>query len=367
MGIVISIGGSSTGTCTGSSSLLEYKYGDDVSRFFSGGKFTEATVIMDGSSVADASYMFYGCKELSNLTLVRLSLNGDSVTTQMFHGCDNLNSVTLERCDETTVQRIATQIEIDGINAEVVSSRTSTIRCRGLLVGQSVGNKTHDTSSFKYAIGDDCSTLFSGSSFINATIRGIDTSSVVNMSHMFYGCSSLKRLDLSSFRTDKVMDMSSMFQGCNEMTELNLSRFSIHSSANTSSMFVGCDNLRYVNVRYCSEETIAILLSQLISDTDDWKEWKREGTYLIQPIYRITFDSNIGFGNNGGFDFDDFEEEETMPLQISAFGMRKTLRNESSDISMIEDSQVNQEDTQHDDDKETIAITVTVDPVVSNN
>ena len=34
------------------------------------------------------------------------------------------------------------------------------------------------------------------------------------MSHMFYGCSSLKELNLSNFNTNNVTNMECMFYGC---------------------------------------------------------------------------------------------------------------------------------------------------------
>ena len=37
---------------------------------------------------------------------------------------------------------------------------------------------------------------------------------VTNMSYMFYGCSSLKEINLNNFNTNNVTDMSDMFSGC---------------------------------------------------------------------------------------------------------------------------------------------------------
>ena len=36
------------------------------------------------------------------------------------------------------------------------------------------------------------------------------------MNHMFYGCSSLKELNLTNFNTNKVKDMRWMFYGCSD-------------------------------------------------------------------------------------------------------------------------------------------------------
>ena len=44
---------------------------------------------------------------------------------------------------------------------------------------------------------------------------------VGDMSMMFWGCSSLKELNLSNFNTSKVTNMESMFSNCNSLENLN--------------------------------------------------------------------------------------------------------------------------------------------------
>ena len=55
---------------------------------------------------------------------------------------------------------------------------------------------------------------------------------------MFFGCSSLKELNLNNFNTNNVTDMSCMFIGCSSLKELNLSNFNVN--ANIYSMFFQC-------------------------------------------------------------------------------------------------------------------------------
>ena len=45
------------------------------------------------------------------------------------------------------------------------------------------------------------------------------------MNYMFYGCSSLKELNLNNFNTINVINMSDMFFGCSSLKELNLNKF----------------------------------------------------------------------------------------------------------------------------------------------
>ena len=51
----------------------------------------------------------------------------------------------------------------------------------------------------------------------------LDTSNVTEMSSMFFNCSALTSLDLSTFDTSNVTEMLSMFSGCTGLTSLDLS------------------------------------------------------------------------------------------------------------------------------------------------
>ena len=74
-------------------------------------------------------------------------------------------------------------------------------------------------------------------------LRTFDTSSVVNMHGMFFGCIDLAHVNLSSFNTSNVINMSSMFLYCSKLITLDLSSFDTSNVLNMSCMFEGCSNL----------------------------------------------------------------------------------------------------------------------------
>lgn len=83
-------------------------------------------------------------------------------------------------------------------------------------------------------------------------LSGLDTSNVTDMSDMFRGCSSLASLDLSSFDTSNVQGMSGMFSGCSSLASLDLSNFNTSKVNNMGAayepdkregMFSGCTSL----------------------------------------------------------------------------------------------------------------------------
>ena len=70
-----------------------------------------------------------------------------------------------------------------------------------------------------------------------------NTAKVTSMQRMFYSCSSLTNLDLSSFNTAKVTSMQEMFRQCSSLTNLNLSSFNTAKVTTMYGMFDGCSSL----------------------------------------------------------------------------------------------------------------------------
>jgi len=62
------------------------------------------------------------------------------------------------------------------------------------------------------------------------------------MIYMFFGCLSLKELNLSNFNANKVTNMSCMFYGCSSLKELNLSNFNTNNVIYMNYMFYGCSH-----------------------------------------------------------------------------------------------------------------------------
>ena len=82
-------------------------------------------------------------------------------------------------------------------------------------------------------------------------IQGLDklnTSSVTNMSSMFYQCGNLTSLDVSSLDTSKVTEMILMFSECSRLSTLNLNNFDTSNVTNMSSMFSYCTGLQSLNL-----------------------------------------------------------------------------------------------------------------------
>ena len=78
-------------------------------------------------------------------------------------------------------------------------------------------------------------------------LKYLNTSKVTNMSCMFYGCASLKSIDLSSFDTRNVTSMDAMFYNCKSITSLDLSKFDTQNVTDMQMMFLQCTSLTSIN------------------------------------------------------------------------------------------------------------------------
>ena len=83
---------------------------------------------------------------------------------------------------------------------------------------------------------------------ISGMKENLNTENVVDMAAMFYGCCSLKDLDLSGFKTSDVNTMHSMFSGCVGLHDLDLSGFDTRKVNNMAMMFDGCKDLQNLNL-----------------------------------------------------------------------------------------------------------------------
>ena len=101
-----------------------------------------------------------------------------------------------------------------------------------------------DLSSFNTSnVTDMFAMFYYCSSLTSLDLSNFNTSNVTNMHYMFRRCSSLTSLDLSNFNTAKVTDMGGMFRDCSPLTSLDLSSFNTSNVTDMSQMFWKCSSL----------------------------------------------------------------------------------------------------------------------------
>ena len=92
--------------------------------------------------------------------------------------------------------------------------------------------------------GDDCENMFAGlNNLISADLRGFNTSSVTNMSAMFWNCPELISLNITNFITNNVTRMDNMFVACYKLTTIDVSSFNTGKVEYMDRMFAACTEL----------------------------------------------------------------------------------------------------------------------------
>ena len=90
--------------------------------------------------------------------------------------------------------------------------------------------------------------FYNCSSLTSLNLSSFNTSNVTYIWYMFSGCSALTTLDLSSFNTSKVTGMTNIFRNCSTLTTLDLSNFDTSMVDGMERVFAGCSALTTLNL-----------------------------------------------------------------------------------------------------------------------
>ena len=113
--------------------------------------------------------------------------------------------------------------------------------CSGLT---SLNISSFDTSK----VTDMGRMFFNFDGLTSLDLSSFNTSNVTNLGYMFCYCSNLTSLNLSGWNTSNVTDMSGMFDGCSSLTSFDLSNFNTSQVTNIHGMFDGCSSLTSLNL-----------------------------------------------------------------------------------------------------------------------
>ena len=135
-------------------------------------------------------------------------------------------------CEGTTKTADSQTIELpsEGETYKFVNTNT-------LLEVRNYSNNCPSVTSLSY--------LFSDAYYMKTLTfaKGMDTSKIKSMIYMFYNCTELVSLDLSSFDVTNLSEAHNMFYSCSGLTSLILPDFSKGSLSTISSFFYNCRSL----------------------------------------------------------------------------------------------------------------------------
>lgn len=90
--------------------------------------------------------------------------------------------------------------------------------------------------------------FFQCSSLRSLDLSSFNTSKVIGMNLMFFNCTNLESIDLSSFETENLQQMPHMFYSCTKLEKLDLSSFATPNMTSMLSAFQNCKNLKTIYV-----------------------------------------------------------------------------------------------------------------------
>ena len=109
------------------------------------------------------------------------------------------------------------------------------------IVGMEDYLKTDSVTSM-YAMFYECSSLTS------LDVSSFNTQNVTDMSGFISCCTQLESIDVNHFNTENVTSMNNMFSGCESLTELDLTNFNTTKVEDMGWMFCGCNSLSTISV-----------------------------------------------------------------------------------------------------------------------
>ncbi len=218
------------------------------------------------SSVSTMEDMFYGCSNLTTILVNWQNTSGCRDMSGLFYNCSSLREVDffIKTVDVTNVKKMDYLFggcsKIENIDCgswklkSIISMSHFFDNCRNLKsvslpqLGDSIEN-----ISFMFS---DCKKLFE--------IHGLgnfNPINIKNMKSMFYGCSVLTDINLSSFTGNKTENIDEIFAYCNSLTTIDAPFFSLNNVKNYDKCFAGDTRLTRVCAIY--NEKFSSLLANL--------------------------------------------------------------------------------------------------------
>ena len=183
----------------------------------------------DVSKVTNMYAMFYDCRELSALDVSEWDVGSVTIMEFTFGGCKKIEYLDVSNWDVSQVTSFDSFLSSSGSNTG------------------NMGLKSIDVSKWNTSNVVDMFGMFYGcGSLTKLDLRGLDVENVTNMSHMFCDCYNLTEIDYTGWNTASIQTMDAMFNNCNSMTVIDVTEFDTETLEETSQMFEACYSLERI-------------------------------------------------------------------------------------------------------------------------
>ena len=255
----------------------------------------------DMNKVTNVSHMFDGCTYLRAIYSKAdwSQLSGIKQSEYMFLGCRDLVGGSFTKYNRDNVDKAYAHLDGGKDNPGYF---TAPVELYGAL---GKDKKTVTLYYDSYCVKNEGQVNWMGS-FGKANIEKIVIDPSVSgiawkdMSYMFFELKNLKAIEgLQYLNTSICTDMSFMFAGCSSLTRLDISTFNIKSLTNAVGLFANCSQLERI---YCDEDWSA---SEKLTES----EYMFQGCTSLKGSDGTTLDANhldkeyarIGSGSNPGY------------------------------------------------------------------
>ena len=200
----------------------------------------------------DCAYMFAGCKNIIKFNLINFKTKNVEDMRYMLYNC-NMKDIDLFSFNTKNVKYMNYMFgfckNLNGLNISLFDVK-NVIDMSGLFKGCSSLKKLSDISKWNTKNINNMSYLFFGCSSILELpdISNWNMENVINMSYFFDDCSSLKLLpDISKWNIKSVTDISGIFKGCILLKSLpDISKWNTENLTHIDEIFYNCSSLKII-------------------------------------------------------------------------------------------------------------------------
>ena len=245
-------------------------------------------------NIANTSYMFYGCSNLTRIDLSFFDTNNVINMSYMFYDCSNLVKIDL------TSLRIKNVINMSYMfysccNLEKIGLvfNTKNVINMSCMFCNCYNLKEINFSSLDTINSNNMMSMFCNcSNLVNINLSSFNTKNVTTMNSLFFHCSNLIKVDLSSFDTKNVISMNGLFSGCSKITNIDLSSFDTKNVSNMNGVFSGCSKLESIDLSYFNAKNV-IDMSDIIFGCSNLKKIKINNINSNEKLIKELSGNNI--------------------------------------------------------------------------
>ena len=213
---------------------------------------TAKVTTMGGNS--NSYGMFNGCSSLLSLNLITFDTTNVTNMRNMFAACSSLESLDLSVFNTANVSDMYRMFnECSALNNIIFGENfdTSNVPNMSVMFNRCSSLLNLDLTTFNTTNVSNMSQMFYNCSSLKNIVFGnkFNTNNVTSMTEMFRGCSKLESLDLSGFNTENLKNMASMFNGCNKITTIKFSdNFTTKKVTDMSRLFYTCSSIESLDL-----------------------------------------------------------------------------------------------------------------------